>query len=241
MMYPLVTVSDDKTATGEQVVVVNYNLHPVPCRFGIWVGLEHMFTEKVTLSYEHDPAPFDVGWSLNGVTVVDPRNPPDTEDGRVPFPCPGLPSVLVFTPVDGLWHKISFLSSSGDPRERIWVQVLYTDESEPGQPLHQGPSKAVWLSGSYYEWPEPLLEEERRCLSGFWKFLRQYVEIAHVNPGDPVEFLQELPEQVLIELQGAVDMLEKIDAKRQPALADALRRRIVAILRSSGARGFSSS
>jgi hypothetical protein len=233
MTFPLVVVSDEKTATGDQVVVENYNRHPVPCRFGIWVGLEHMFTERVTLSWEHgDDENVWVGWSLNGVTFSDPGNPPDTEDGRVPLPCPGLPSVLVFNPVDGVYHTISFLSSSGDPRERIWVQVLYRNAREPGLPLHQGPSTAVWLSGSDYEWPEPLLEEERKCLSGFWKFLRQYVEIAHVNPGDPVEFLKELPDQVLVELRGAAEMLEKIDAKKQPALADALRGRIVAILRS---------
>jgi hypothetical protein len=234
----LVVVSDTTTATGGQVVVEDYNKHPAVCRSGVWMGWEKTFTETVILAYEHTEELY-VGWSVNGVTVIDPGYGPIVNfPGN---PCPGLPSVSYICPVGGLFHQISFTSTSGDPYECLWAQVLYRGNSEKYVPAHLGPSMEVCLAGSDIEWPAYLIQEEEACLARLWDLLKRYVEIAHVNPGDPVEFLGGLPIEELIQLQAAVQTLENINAQEQPALASGLQESIVGILRSRmpGASGVS--
>jgi len=56
--------------------------------------------------------------------------------------------------------------------------------------------------------------------------------LAHVNPGDPVEFLRGLPREQQVQLQGAAQALPNIDREEQPELANALQDTLVDILRS---------
>jgi hypothetical protein len=60
----------------------------------------------------------------------------------------------------------------------------------------------------------------------------QYQEIAEVKPGDPVEWLLSLPSEVAMRLKTGIETLERLDAKRQPELAKAIRNDILGIVRA---------
>ena len=62
--------------------------------------------------------------------------------------------------------------------------------------------------------------------------LKRYAEVAHVNPGDPVQFLAAFPVAELRRLEASAQTLQKIDEQGQPELAQALRESIVGTLRS---------
>ena len=63
--------------------------------------------------------------------------------------------------------------------------------------------------------------------------------IAHVQPGDPVEWLGSLPSEESIRLQAEVNTLEQLDVTAQPALAKAIRADLTGMLsaRMPGAKG----
>ena len=230
MADTLIVLSDTKNVTGQSVVIEDYTKKFVLCRSGVWVGLEVTFTETVTLSYEHQEEPLYVGWAVNGVTVVDPGY----SSGTPPWgaPCPGAASVTYRCPVDGLFHRISFTSTSGDPHECLWVQVLYRGPNDAGNPPRYGPAMWVCLAGSEIDWPLWKLLEWEACLASFWERLRRYVEVAHVNPGDPVEWLATLPGEEAVRLHAEVQALEKLDVQAQPELAKALRADAAGMLRA---------
>ena len=100
------------------------------------------------------------------------------------------------------------------------------------QQLEDGPSIRVCVSGSVIQWPAHLIKEEASCLRHVWDVLKRYAEIAHVNPGDPVQFLGAFPVAELRRLEASAQTLERIDTQEQPALAQALRESIVGTLRS---------
>jgi hypothetical protein len=184
----------------------------------------------MTLAYEHTEEPLYVGWQINGTTVVDPG----FSAGTPPWgaPCPGAPSVTYRCPVDGYFHEISLTSSSGDPSECLLVQVLYRGPADQYKPAHLGPCMYVCLAGSGIEWPADKLKAWEACLAALWGKLTRYLELAHVNPGDPVEFLASLPGEVAIRLQAGVETLEHLDAAAQPQLAKAIKDDVLGILRA---------
>jgi hypothetical protein len=230
MADQLVQLSDTINVTAKSLIIIDYNAHPELCRRGIWVGWQETFTETVTLAYEHTEDPFYVGWQINGTTVIDPG----FSAGTPPWgaPCPGAPSVTYRCPVDGFFHEISLTSSSGDPTECVQVQVLYRGPADQYKPAHYGPSMYVCLSGSKIEWPADKVKAWESCLAALWAKLRQYVELAHVNPGDPVEFLAGLPPALATRLQAGVETLEHLDGAAQPRLAKAIKDDVLGILRA---------
>jgi hypothetical protein len=229
MVGELKVVSDTRSVTGGHLVFEDYDSHPRACRHGVWSGWKETFSQTVTLAFDHVEHPY-VGWSVNGVTVIDPGYGPFTQPPGVP--CPGAPSVLYSCPVGGLFHQISFTSSSGAPRACFWVQVIYREHGEQNLPPHEGPGMTVCVSGSDVEWPAFLVAEERACLRRWWDILRRYVEVADVGPLDPVEFLTRLPADELAMLQAAAQTLEKINADEQPRLSNGLRDTVLGILRA---------
>jgi hypothetical protein len=224
MTDKLVQLSDTINVTGKRLIIENYN---TLCRHGIWIGWLETFTETVTLAYEHTEDPLYVGWQINGTTVVDPGYSPPSA-----APSPGAPSVRYQCPVDSFFHEISLTSSSGDPAECLFVQVLFRGPTDQNNPAHYGPSTYVCLAGSRIEWPSEKVAQWEACLAALWAKLRSYVEIAHVNPGDPVEWLASLPGDVAVRLQAGVETLEHLDAAAQPELAKAIKEDVLGILRA---------
>ncbi len=225
----LVQLSDTKNVTGQSLVIEDYTKHPVLCRSGIWVGWLVTFTETVTFAYEHTEDPFYVGWAINGTTVVDPGYSSSTPPWGAP--CPGAPSVTYRCPVNDFFHEISLTSSSGDPYECLSLQVLYRGPNDANNPARYGPLATVCLAGSEIEWPAKKVAEWEACLAAFWARLRGLVEIAHVNPGDPVEWLATLPGEEAVRLHAGLATLELLDAEAQPALAKGIKSDIIGMLR----------
>ena len=230
MADQLVQLSDTTNVTGESLVSEDYNKHPAICRFGIWVGTLVTFTETVTLAYEHTEDPWYVGWAINGTTVIDPGyGSPAPPSGA---PCPGAPSITYRCPLNGVFDRISLTSASGDPHECVSLQVLYRGPHDQNNPARYGPFARVCLAGSEIEWPAFLLSEWEACLHGFWKVIRSYVQIAHVNPGDPVEFLAGFPVEEALILKGEIEILERLNVESQPALAKAIEADVIGRLRA---------
>lgn len=234
MAGELVVESDVRTVTGGHLVTEDYDRHPRPCRHGIWIGWQQTFTQTVTLSFQHSGHPY-VGWSVDGQMLVDPGGGSVTQPPGDPLP--GIQGVVYSCPLGGYWHRISFTSTSAVPQTCFQVQVLFREHGEHGHPLHDGPAMRLCLAGSDVEWPAFQLLEERACLRRWWDVLQRYAEVAEVGPLDPVAFLTALPGRDLAMLQAAARTLDELDADAQPVLADALRDRIVGILRSRPATG----
>ncbi|CAN5258294.1 hypothetical protein BH20ACT5_BH20ACT5_07220 [soil metagenome] len=81
-----IELSDEVTTTGCDLVVIDYDQQPQLCRKGIWVGSQCQQSQRIVLSYEHDPEPLYVGWSINGTTVLDPGYGTFTPPGGSPAP-----------------------------------------------------------------------------------------------------------------------------------------------------------
>jgi hypothetical protein len=80
----------------------------------------------------------------------------------------------------------------------------------------------VCIDGFRVVWPLEKLEEERECWLKFSERLR-LVEIAHVNPGDPVEsWIENADRQTLIRLASIVDALETVDGEKDRDLKSAM-------------------
>ena len=230
MTVELKVLSKKKSVTGGRLVVEDYDDHRVLCRRGLWVGWQETFIQTVTLGYEHEGYDLVVGWAVNGQTIFDPGH-----GTAVIFPgepCPGQPSVRYVCPVEGHWHRISFLSTPGEPEHCLSVQALFRRRDTGWQQLEDGPFIQVCVSGSVIQWPAHLIKEEAACLRHVWDVLKRYAEVAHVNPGDPVQFLAAFPVAELRRLEASAQTLERLDEKEQPALAQALRESIVGTLRS---------
>ena len=229
MADELKVLSDTKSSTGGHLVTEDYDKHPRVCRHGVWIGWKETFSQTVTLAFEHTAHPY-VGWSVNGVTVIDPGYGPIVQPPG--DPCPGAPSVLYTCPVGGLFHQISFTSVSGSPKACLSVQAIYREHGEQGLPFHGGPAMTLCLSGSNIEWPAYLILQEQACLRRWRDILRKYVEVAHVGPLDPIELLASLPAEDVTLLQAAAEALEQVKPDEQPVLANALRETVIGVLRS---------
>jgi hypothetical protein len=229
MADELKVLSDTKSGTGGHLVTEDYDKHPQACRHGVWIGWKETFSQTVTLAFEHTEHPY-VGWSINGVTVIDPGYGPIVQPPG--DPCPGAPSVLYTCPVGGLFHQISFTSISGSPKACLSVQAIYREHGEQGLPVHGGPAMTLCLSGSDIDWPAYLILQEQACLRRWRDILRKYVEVAHVGPLDPIELLASLPAEEVTLLQAAAEALEQVKPDEQPVLANALRDTVIGVLRS---------
>jgi hypothetical protein len=218
MADPLVILSDTKDIISQGIVVIDYDHVRAFCRHGIWEGWQEIFTETVTLAYEHTVEEY-VGWQVNDVTILDPG----FSNGTPPWgaPLPGFPTVTYTSPVGGLFHEISFKSSANDPIEKFWVNVLYRTSEEQQQPTY-GPGMWVTLSGQYIDWPWFLLMEQRECIQrwlSIFEKISEIYEVATVNPGDPVEWAGGFTPDEVNGLKAGAEILQKIDAKKQPDLA----------------------
>jgi hypothetical protein len=229
MADELKVVTDTRSDVGGHLVTENYDEHPRACRHGVWIGWKETFRQTVTLAFEHTGHPY-VGWSINGVTVVDPGYGPVTPPPG--DPCPGAPSVLYVCPVAGHFHQISFTSIAGSPKSCLSVQAIYREHGEQGHPAHDGPATTVCVSGSHIDWPAFQILQEQACLKRWRDILRKYVEVADVGPLDPVELLTGLPADERTLLQAAAEALEEIKPDDQPVLANALRDTVIGVLRS---------
>jgi hypothetical protein len=225
----LEVLSKTKTVTGGHLVVEDYEENPVLCRRGVWVGWKETFVQTVALGYEHEGYDLVVGWAVNGQMIVDPGY---GDVMMFPEPCPGLPSIRYRCPVEGHWHRISFISTSGEPEQCLSVQALFRRKDDNYQQIEDGPTVKVCVSGSVIQWPAHLIKEEASCLRHMWDVLKRYAEVAHVKPGDPVQFLAAFPPAELRRLEASAQALERIDAQEQPALAQALRESVLGTLRS---------
>ena len=101
--------------------------------------------------------------------------------------------------------------------------------NEANAPFHYGPAMSACVRGWSVTWPAAKLAETRECLERFYNRLRQYVEIGHVGPGDPVErWLAGLEGDKAVRVKALVETLEQLDPKEEPEL----RERITAELRT---------
>lgn len=69
MADPLVILSNTKNIISQGIVVIDYDHVRAFCRHGIWEGWQEIFTETVTLAYEHTVEEY-VGWQVNDVTIL---------------------------------------------------------------------------------------------------------------------------------------------------------------------------
>jgi hypothetical protein len=231
MAHPLIELSRTRHQTSAHVVIEDYNRHPTICRHGVWVGWSISFTETVVLSFEHDPEELYVGWAINGSTVIDPGYSLGTPPGG--YPVPGAPLLTYVTPMDGFFHRLSLTSTSDTTEECAWVQVLYRGPTEAGAPAHYGPVMSVCLSGAEVRWPGKKLDEEKHCLRVFFDVLRRYVDVAHVNPGDPVEqWLARIRGDDAVRLRAELDTLQELDPKVDRELAEAIKAELARIVRA---------
>jgi hypothetical protein len=243
---PIKVESDTFEPRIGHIVVENYNEHPALCRSGIWTGYETVFSETVILGWEHDqitPA-VAVSWLLNGRPVPSLPDYNQSPPSVGPQPCPGAPWVLYNYPVDGLYHRISLASAYGSQPVSIAAQVSWDSWDYSGDVTNlEGttPPFDVSLSGSAFMWPAYLIKEEEACLAALWGLLGKLGLLAHVNPGDPVQFLRGLPQEQQVQLKGAAQALSNIDRGEQPELAKALRASVVGILRQGMGRALRSS
>jgi len=230
MAHPLVVLSDTRSITSTSTVVVDYGTGgPFLCRSGLWVGVETLFTRTVLLSYEHEPEDLYVGWALNGSIVSSPGFPPTI------FPpgaaAPGAPDVLYMTPVNDLYHRISFTSTAGMDEECVYAQVLYStfQDIAQGKPVHYGPALSVCLAGKEIAWPADKLAEERECLEHWRKILHRVAGPKHVNPGDPVEdWLARVRGDAAVRMRG---LARAIEAGGDESLAEAARTELRSLFR----------
>jgi hypothetical protein len=222
MSHPLVELSRTRSVTSTTLVVVDYDAVPKICRHGWWVWLRKEFSETVVLSFEHDPEELYIGWAIGAATVIDPGYSP----GTPPFglPVPGHPSVTYRTPVDGFFHRISFTSTPAHEQECFWVQALYRTPAEAGAPAHHGPTMLVCLSGSELTWPAQKLKEEKECLDRFRDLLSRYIEVAHVDPWDPIErWVRSLQGDDAVRVRAQLNALEHLDPTSEKELFEAIR------------------
>jgi hypothetical protein len=225
MSNTLSEINRTRNFTGNSLVIEDYDKHFRLCRSGLWVGVENTFTETVTISYEHTGELY-VGWRINGVTIVDPGY----SSGTPPWgsPVPGVSGVTYKCPVDELFHRISFTSTSGMDQQCFYVQVLYRNGiAEAGMAPHPGPSLSVCISGREIEWPADKLEEEANCLKALFEKLRSYKLIRKVFPPDPIEWLGRFEGQEAQILEAMIDTYERVNTERQPMLSKMLEESIV--------------
>jgi hypothetical protein len=238
MTHPLVELSRTRSVTDCYVEIENYEKHPVLCRFGVWVGWRCNFAETVLLAYEHDPEELYVGWQINGTTVIDPGY----SAGTPPWgsPAPSAPSVTYRCPAGGLYHQLSLTSTPSHDQVCLWVQVLYRHPNEANAPFHYGPAMSVCVRGWSVTWPAAKLAETRECLERFYNRLRQYVEIGHVGPGDPVErWLAGLEGDEAVRVKALVETLEQLDPREEPELRERITAELRAIVRWAKSPGAS--
>lgn len=228
-MADLIELSDDVTTSDCSLVIADYTTDFQLCRSGIWLGTTCLQSQRVVLSYEHEPEPLYVGWSINGSTVLDPGYGTFTPPWGAP--CPGDPDVTYQTGVDWLYHRIAFSVVPGTATQSVNVQVLYRGSDGAGQPASAGPSRTVQLAGVVTNWPASKLEEERECWRRLTDLLRQYIEIPKWWPPDPWERLPDLvrdPEDMLV--LSAVTAVAELDAKADADLIAQYRLRAGAIV-----------
>jgi hypothetical protein len=222
-------LSNTKKSTGGHFVVEDYDANPVLCRRGLWVGRKELFVQTITLDYEHEGLELMVGWAVNGQVVVDPGY---TGTMLLPEPVPGLPTIVYQCPVQGHWHRITFICSSGQPEQCFSLQALFRRRADNYQTVEDGPTVKVCVSGSMIEWPAHLIKEEATCLRHVWDVLKRYAEVAKVNPGDPEQFLTAFPPSELRRMEASAQALDQIDEREHPELAKTLHENIVGTLRS---------
>jgi hypothetical protein len=231
MAYPLVVVSDTKSIANVSVVTIDYGSGlPLLCRSGIWVGLETQFTEVIVLSYEHDPEELYVGWMLNGSIVSSPGFPPTIFAPGLPVP--GAPQVTYMTPINDLYHRISFTSTAGMDDECVYAQVLYNtfQDIQQGKPVKYGPALSVCLSGREITWPADKLAEERQCLERWRRIFHLVDGPRHINPGDPVEdWLARVRGDDAVRIKALAQVIEKPGAGSDKSLVDAARAELKAL------------
>jgi hypothetical protein len=219
MSDPLVVLSDTKNIVSQGIIVIDYDKVHHFCRHGLWEGFQQVYTETVTLAYEHTVEEY-VGWRVNGTVVVDPGYSAGTPPWGAPLP--GFPSVRFACPVGGYYHQISFTSSANDPVEKFWVQAIYRTNAQEQVPI-DGPGTWVTLSGQYVDWPWFLLQQQEECLEHWIELINSVRAIiggfAPVSPGDPVEWAAQFTPEEASRLKAGLAILEKLDAERQPELA----------------------
>jgi hypothetical protein len=237
MTHPLVELSDTRVITGGWLEIKNW--HYGLCREGIWFGWRSIFQETLVMSYEHDPEELYVGWAIDGTTVIDPG----CTAGTPPFglPVPSDPSVRYRCPEAYYYHRIALISTPGEPQHCMNLQVLYRTPNGAYGPPFLGPSAWVCVSGYEIEWPKDKLEEWRRCIARLRELLERYVKIAHVGPGDPVEhWLEHLEGEEAVRVEAMIEALEKLDAKADERIVEAIRAELTGLVRwaeSPGGRG----
>lgn len=179
------------------------------------MGTTCLQSQRVVLSYGHDPEPLYVGWSINGSTVLDPGYGTFTPPWGAP--APGAPGVTYETGVDWLAHRIALSVGPGTEAHTVHVRVLHRGPSDAAEPATLGPSRMVDLAGVATHWPASKLAEQARCWSRLLDLLRRYVEIPRWGPPDPWERLPgliRLPEdmRVLSAVFAVADLDDKADA-----------------------------
>jgi hypothetical protein len=242
MADPLVVVSDTKTIISQGIVIIDYDTAPYHalCRYGLWEGWQKLYTETVTLAYEHTVEEY-VGWQVNGLTIMAPGFSAGTPPWGAPLP--GFPSVTYVCPVDGYYHEISFTSSVNDPVEEFWVQVLYRTSEEQQTPTY-GPGMWVTLSGQCIEWPWFLLAEMRACIQRLLEIINSIRatlgELEPVNPPDPVEWAARFTPDEVRRVKAGVEIFQKLDEEKQPELANRIAVDVSGIvqMRTPDAKGF---
>jgi hypothetical protein len=199
--YRLIELSRSRDVTGSGVVVEDYTDHPTLCRYGVWVGTRTFFTERVVLSFEHDPDPLNVTWRLQD--AENPLNPP--YDFTPNGPVIGAPGIRYSWPVDHLQHRIALFTEPGAKPILVTAQVVYSPEA--GGAVTNGPELALDMSGEVVSWPARQLLEEAECKKRWADLLSRYAKWHKPLPGEPVEW---------------IDQIQGSDARRVIAVTEAL-------------------
>jgi hypothetical protein len=178
-------------------------------------------TERVVLSFEHDPDPLNVSWRLQDAAY--PLLVPF--DFTTSGPVPGAPGILYSWPVDDgaghhLQHQIALFTVPGTESTLVTAQVWYQPES--GGDGTYGPWLTLDMSGEVVSWPVRQLLEEAECKERLAEQLSRYAKRHRPLPGEPVEWIDQIQGPDARRVIAMMETLDRLDPDTEGELVAAI-------------------
>jgi hypothetical protein len=207
-----------------RLVVKDYDREPQLCRRGLWWGIRREYEERVVLSFEHAPDDLAVGWRIND---ADYFGHPGTRPAGDPIP--SAPGFRAVTPYEGRYHRLALICGPGTEGQCLWVQPVYTTIDPVSGELKDGPRRAVCLSGYEMQWASHLLREEAQCIARFSGLVDERYNF-RIPIGQWAGFLDGPAGPLVTRLQGAIDVLDRLDGEADRDIIAAVRTEVESIV-----------